>query len=165
MDKSGIENVREQWEQLKMFQNKVSEIAAEKIQLAEQAQRHMSQHMTRLDALHAQFEKELAKSDPEGLAEALAISSVVGASSAPAPAPPPAPARKKKQPTKCVGINETPRLVLLNLPPFMLPRFDLVGKWIAIEYDDEDQSSVVRLVTTCIDILYHSFKSNLSLCA
>ena len=85
---------------------KVAEIAAEKVQLAEQAQRHISQHMVRLDTLHAQFEKELAKANPDGLAEALMVSSVsyvssVGEGHAPAPAP----ARKKKQPTKCAKIS------------------------------------------------------------
>ena len=51
-------------------------MVADKVQLAEQAQRHISQHMMRLDTLHAQFEKELAKADPDGLAEALMVSSV-----------------------------------------------------------------------------------------
>ena len=101
MDKAGLENVREQWKDLLEFQKKVHEIAAEKVQLAEQAQRHITQHMTRLDGLHIQFEKELQKSDPEGLAEALAISAGLSGAAAPAPAPPPAPARKRKQPTKC----------------------------------------------------------------
>jgi hypothetical protein len=128
---------------------KVAEIAAEKVQLAEQAQRHISQHMVRLDTLHAQFEKELAKANPDGLAEALMVSSVsyvssVGEGHAPAPAP----ARKKKQPTKCAKIScrgKTWQIVYGRCQRALCSIFrcDLVGKWIAIEYDDENQSSVV----------------------
>eukprot|EP01051_Picozoa_sp_SAG22_P008411 SAG22_NODE_638_length_8262_cov_4.658826_8_plen_155_part_00 len=118
MDKNGLEKVRKQWEALKEFQGKVKEIAQEKVQLAEQAQRHITNHMARLDKDYASFEKDLGKSDPEGLAE---VQESRGAAAAAAPAPPPS-RKRQKQPTK----------------------FDLVGKWIAIEYDDEDQSMVVR---------------------
>jgi hypothetical protein len=50
---------------------KVLEIATEKCQLAVQTQRHMANHIARLSGLHGKFEKELGKSDPDGLAEVL----------------------------------------------------------------------------------------------
>jgi hypothetical protein len=111
MDKSGQALLKKQWKALQEAQKKVLEIATEKVQLAEQAQRHVQNHMVRLDELHHKFEKELHKSDPEGLAEVLGQETA--SPTAQSKAPPPA--RKKKQPVK----------------------FDLVGKWIAIEYDDE----------------------------
>ena len=111
MDKSGQEILKKQWLALQEAQKKVLEIATEKVQLAEQAQRHVQNHMGRLEELHLKFEKELGKSDPEGLAEVLGQEMSEHAMQPRAPAV----ARKKKQPV----------------------RFDLVGKWIAIEYDDE----------------------------
>ena len=109
MDKSGQEIMKKQWLALQEAQKKVLEIATEKVQLAEQAQRHVQNHMARLEELHRKFEKELAKSDPEGLQDVLGGHGVQREHQAQALP------RKKKQPV----------------------RFDLVGKWIAIEYDDE----------------------------
>ena len=114
MDKAGLEIMKKQWGALQAQEQKVLEIAAEKCQLAAQTQRHIQNHMARLETIHGKFEKELAKSDPEGLAEVLQRESEY----VPKPVKQPT-QRRKKQPTK----------------------FDLVGKWVAIEYDDDSATA------------------------
>jgi hypothetical protein len=112
LDKGSMTKMKKMWSDIKAAQAKVLEIAAEKGEIATQAQRHLTIHTKRLEDLHEKFAKELNKTDPDGLDEVTSGAPFDEARSKPAPT------QRKKKPRK------QPK------------RQELVGSWIAIEYDD-----------------------------
>ena len=113
LDKAAVKKMRRQWSDLQAAEKKVLEIATEKNEIAQQAQRHIHNNITRLVELYMKFEKELAKTDQQGLGEVLQR----------APAPQQASSSRRTAPKS-------------RKPKKQPSGFDLVGSWIAVEYDD-----------------------------